>query len=137
MTIGKLATSFEVLNMKSPSKKFESEPNTLNHDNGGIKIYDFQNISRTEFRTIINDLIKTGQMSLDESSSLVMAMDSGNIGEAPTQNSEQKVNVFEILKQSMEFNRYIGNVSGIEYDSKAHKALQRFQDKTIGIDMRV
>lgn len=137
MTIDKLTTSFEVLNTKYPSKKSESEPNTLNNDNDGIKRYDFQNISRTEFRTIINDLIKAGQMSLDESSSLVMAMDSGNIGEAPTQNSEQKVNVFEILKQSMDFNQYIGNISGIEYDTKAFNALMRFQDKSFGVDMTV
>lgn len=137
MTIDKLTTSFEVLNTKYPSKKSESEPKTLNNENEGIKRYDFQNISRTEFRTIINDLIKAGQMSLDESSSLVMAMDSGNISEASTQNSEHKVNVFEILQQSMEFNRYIGNVSGIEYDTKALNALMKLQDKTFGLDMTV
>lgn len=137
MTIDKLATSFEVLNTKYPSKKSESEPNTLNNDNDGIKRYDFQNISRTEFRTIINDLITTGQMSLDESSSLVMAMDSGNISGASSQNSEHKVNVFEILKQSMEFNRHISNVSGVEYDTKALNTLMKLQDKTFGIDMKV
>lgn len=131
MTIDKLTTPFEVLNTKYPSKKSESEPNTLNHDNEGTKRYDFQNISRTEFRAIINDLIKTDQISLDESSSLLMAMDSGNISEDFSQNSEQKVNVFEILKQSMEFNRYIGNVSGIEYDTKAINTLLRLESKPI------
>lgn len=62
-------------------------------------------------------------------------MDSGNIGEAPAQNSGQKVNVFEILKQSIEFNQYIGNVSGIEYDTKALNALMRFQDKSFGVNI--
>lgn len=131
MTIAKLTPHSEVLNTKYPSKKSESEPNTLNNGDDGIKRYDFNNISRTEFRTIINDLITAGQMSLDESSSLVMAMDSGNIGEAPAQNPGQKINVFEILKQSMEFNRYIGNVSGIEYDTKALNTLLRLESKPI------
>ena len=137
MTISKLTPNTEIFDTKFPQNKSKNDPTALTNDNDGIKRYDFQNISRTEFRTIINDLITTGQMSLDESSSLVMAMESGNIGEVPTQNSEQKVNVFELLKQSMDFNQYIGNISGIEYDTKAFNALMRFQDKSFGVDMTV
>lgn len=137
MIISKLTPTTEIYDTKFPQDKSKNEPNALNNGDDGIKRYDFNNISRTEFRSIINDLIKTDQISLDESSSLVMAMDAGNIGEASPLNLEQNVNVFEILKQSIAFNQSIGNDSGILYDTKAFNALMRFQDKSFGVDMRV
>jgi hypothetical protein len=103
-----------------------------------IKKYDFTDITRSEFKNIVNDLIKTGQMSLDESSSLLYAMpDQSIINDSDLHMKNESVDVFSILIQSIAFNQSIGNDSAVLYDTKAFNTLMRFQDKTFGVDMSV
>jgi hypothetical protein len=104
---------------------------------GGVKKYDFTNISRGELLDTVNNLIKSGQMSLDESSSLVMFMgpkiglDGSNIDA-----SDEKVDVFSMLKQSIAFNNSIGNTTGTAYDTKAMNFLQKLQGNIFGLDIK-
>jgi hypothetical protein len=107
-----------------------------NQEAEGIKKYDFTNMTRGQLHETVNNLIKNGEMSLDESSSLVLMMGpkitvSGNSIDA----SDEKVDAFSLLKQSIAFNQSIGNTSGIIYDNKALSALERFQGKTSGINI--
>lgn len=107
-----------------------------NQETESIKKYDFTNMTRGQLRETVNNLIKNGEMSLDESSSLVLMMGpkitvSGNSIDA----SDEKVDAFALLKQSIEFNQSIGNSAAVMYDNKALSALERFQGKTSGINI--
>ena len=76
-------------------------------------------------------------MSLDESSSLVLLMgpkigtDGSNIDV-----SDEKVDVFSMLQQSLAYNNYTKNTAGSIYDTKALDALTKLQGKYTGIDTR-
>ena len=104
---------------------------------GKIKKYDFANISRGELLDTVNNLIKSGQMSLDESSSLVLMMgpkiglDGSNIDA-----SSEKVDVFSMLNQSIAFNNSIGNTAASAYDTKALNFLQKLQGNIFGLDLK-
>lgn len=103
----------------------------------GVKRYDFTNISRGELLDTVNNLIKSGQMSLDESSPLVLLMgpkislDGSNIDA-----SNEKVDVFSMLKQSIAFNNSIGNTTASAYDTKAMNFLQKLQGNIFGLDIK-
>lgn len=133
-----LATSTKSSDANFSKEKSENESAIASHVNGEIKKYDFTNITRSEFKDIINGLIQTGEMSLDESSSLLYAMSDQSITKNfGTQMNNESVDVFLILIQSITFNQSIGNDSGILYDTKAFNALMRFQSKPYEIDINV
>lgn len=107
-----------------------------NQKSDGIKQYDFTNMTRGQLRETVNNLIKNGEMSLDESSSLVFMMgpkltESGNLIDA----SNEKVDAFALLKQSIAYNQSIGNSAAAFYDNNALNALERFQGKLSGINI--
>jgi len=107
-----------------------------NQENSGVTKYDFTNMTKGQLRETVNNLIKNGEMSLDESSPLVLMMGpklmvSGN----SIDSSDEKVDAFALLKQSIAFNQSIGNTSGIIYDNKALSALERLQDKASRINI--
>ena len=83
----------------------QTESSSTGQSVDGVKKYDFTNISRGELLNTVNGLIKSGQMSLDESSSLVLLMgpkigtDGSNIDV-----SDEKVDVFSMLQQSLAYN---------------------------------
>lgn len=123
-------------NVSSETSNQESSV-ALNAPNN-IKKYDFTNITRSEFKNILNDLIQTGQISLDESSSLLYAMpDQSIINDSNPHIENKPVDVFSLLNQSIAFNKSIGNDSGILYDTKAFNALMKFQNKPYEIDISV
>lgn len=118
----------------------EKSPNQIaisSDENIGIKKYEFTNITRGEFKNVINNLIKTGQMTLDESGSLLYAMGDQSILNGANRNMDnESVNVYDILNQSIAFNRTIGNDAGIIYDTKALDALIRFQNQPYSLDLK-
>ena len=115
----------------------QTESSSTGQSVDGVKKYDFTNISRGELLNTVNGLIKSGQMSLDESSSLVLLMgpkigtDGSNIDV-----SDEKVDVFSMLQQSLAYNNYTKNTAGSIYDTKALDALTKLQGKYTGIDTR-
>lgn len=106
---------------------------TIETKSGGT--YDFTNMSPKQMLGAVNDLIKSGKMSLDESSSLV-----GMIGNLPLNKatnatytadiSSQPVDFFAKLQQLIAFDKSINNTAGIEYANKALSALERLQGTT-------
>jgi len=121
---------------KNSNEPSENEPSVALNASNQIKKYDFTNITRSEFKNILNDLIQTGQISLDESSSLLYAMpDQIIINDSDPHMKNESVDVFSILIQSIAFNQSIGNDSGILYDTKAFNTLMRFQDKLYGLNI--
>lgn len=105
-------------------------------EQSGVSTYDFTHMTRGEMLETVNQLIKSGQMSLDETSSLVLLMGpkmtaSGNFVDA----SNEPVDFIASLKNSLTYNQSIGNNSAIFYDTKALDALERLQGKSSKIDL--
>lgn len=105
-------------------------------EQSGVSTYDFTHMTRGKMLETVNQLIKSGQMSLDETSSLVLLMGpkmtaSGNFVDA----SNEPVDFIASLKNSLTYNQSIGNNSAIFYDTKALDALERLQGKSSKIDL--
>lgn len=118
-----------------------STKETLSSDDersNSLTRYDFTNITRHELRETVNQLIKNGEMSLDESSSLVPLMYM-NLGQLEgTQNIDydsQIIDAYTEIKKSLAYNEYSHNDAGILYDNKALRALERFQGKASSLNV--
>jgi len=103
-------------------------------ENKGDGNYDFTNISPNEMLSTINSLIKSGQMTLDESSSLLMLIPISTGGsdiQAATA-ANQKMNLFTALENMMAYDMFTHNDAAVIYDQKAISALKRFQGSHSG-----
>lgn len=105
-------------------------------EQSGVSTYDFTHMTRGNMLETVNQLIKSGQMNLDEASSLVFLMGpkmtaSGEFVDA----SNEPVDFIASLKNSLAYNQSIGNSSAIFYDTKALDALERLQGKNSKIDL--
>lgn len=96
------------------------------NDLATVGTVNFRNMSPDELRETVNALIKSGQLTLDETSSLVPLMAPENAILTFYQ-PDQKINMIEKLEQSLAFNESIHNYNGMTYDRKAIEALMRFQ----------
>ena len=99
----------------------------------GGSTYDFTNMTPNNMLSTINSLIKSGQMSLDESSSLVAMMPisplaAANSGSGTPDAANQPMNFFSGLEKMIAFDKSIHNDAGVIYAQKALSALERFQD---------
>lgn len=91
--------------------------------------YDFTNIRPSDVLNTINSLVKSGQISLDESSSLLSFVPltelNAAIGKPGVTN--QPIDLFSGLKKSIDFNKITHNDAAVIYDQKALSALERLQ----------
>lgn len=95
-------------------------------DGSGI---DFTNITPERMLQTVNDLIKRGQMSLDESSSLLGFMSPFSLttsGELKPM-EQRPVDVIAGVKKLIEYNQSVDNKPGVYYGTLALNALQRLQ----------
>lgn len=117
----------------------DTQPTVSSDQNsGGISKYDFSNMTRGEMLSTVNSLIKSGQMSLDESSSLVPMMGPQlSVNGTLTDMQNQKFDFIGALKQSISFNQSIGNTAGIKYDNMALSALEKLQGNPSHINITV
>lgn len=99
--------------------------------------YDFRNITPNNMLIAVNGLIKSGQMTVDESSSLVRFLIPDSTVPTNTSNSinsdslDPPVNFYAKLGQMIAFNKYIHNESAVVYGQKALAVLDRFQGTKI------
>lgn len=91
--------------------------------------HDFTNMSPNDMLDTINGLIKSGQMTVDETSSLMMlipiALGGSDIPAAAAAN--QKVNLFSALENMIAYDKSTHNEAAVIYHQKAISALERFQ----------
>ena len=92
---------------------------------GGM--YDFTNMSPDDILPAINSLLKSGQMSLDESSHLLMLVPITIGGQTAPPTVHQKVNLFSAMENWLAFHKSTHNDSGVLYAQKALTALRRIQ----------
>ena len=101
----------------------------------GGETYDFSNMSPQQLLQTMNDLIKAGKMTVDETSSLIGMIPTAISkvqydGEVPAAYYEP-TNFFAKLQQAMAYDEYSHNEQGVIYDRKALAALERFQGTKI------
>lgn len=94
----------------------------------GSTTYDFTNMSPNDILPTINSLLKSGQMSLDESDSLLLLVPISLGGDpVPPAALSQKINLFSALEGWLSSHRYFHNDVGAEADQRAISALKRIQ----------
>lgn len=93
----------------------------------GDRTYDFTNIAPNDMLNTINSLIKNGEMSLDESSSLLAfaPLTELNAAMGKPGSTNQPINLFSGLEKMIAFNKSIHNDAGAIYAQKALSALKR------------
>jgi hypothetical protein len=100
----------------------------------GVSSYDFTSMTPKELQSTINNLVKSGKLSLKDSSPLVTI--AGFAGQAGK--SDQPIDVFSTLKAGIDFKEQTGQAqqpnSGIEYWNNALAALQGLQGTPSGVD---
>lgn len=101
-------------------------------------VLDFSNIAPKQMLNTINSLIKNGQMSLDESSSLIVMLPISPLSKAVSglddnEIANKPINFFTGLQQMITFNESIHNDNAVIYAKKALAALERLQGKNFTI----
>jgi hypothetical protein len=106
----------------------QPKPGVAEPDASGVECYDFSNMSPAQMREAVNGLIRNGEMSLDESSSLLAimappAMRWAGEGQRPSaaefdQVDNTPVDAFAILRDGIAGARW-------RHDSAAEAALER------------
>lgn len=93
---------------------------------------DFSNIRPNDILETVNDLIKSGQMSLDESSALLELVPP-RIRALPnaTAGSNEPINMFTRLEAMLAYNKSEHNDAAAIYDQKAIDALRHLQGTVI------
>ncbi len=89
--------------------------------------YDFTNMSPNDILPTINSLIKSGQISVDESSHLLLLVPITIGSHTAPATLNQKVNLFSALEDWMAFHKSIHNDGAVMYAQKAISALKRIQ----------
>lgn len=96
----------------------------------GISARDFHNISPDDLLKTINGLIRSGEVSLDDTSSLVGIMGGMLVhaGEAsPGAGARTPIDAFAKLIAGREFARSRDDIAGVEFFDKGLAVLDRFQ----------
>lgn len=91
------------------------------------KTYDFSNMSPEHLLGTINDLIKSGKMSLDETSSLIALIPSSTLNNGNPEAFYTPTNFYKSLQDLMGYSKATQNQPAVEYAEKAIAALKRFQ----------
>lgn len=112
----------------------------------GISTYDFTSMSPAQMRSTVNDLIRSGKMSLDESSGLVgimspPAMRWAGSGTPPSAEEfnridNQPVDAMAALRGGIAGAQSRGDTKGAEALGQTLVALQRLQGGTASVDIR-
>lgn len=92
--------------------------------------YDFTHMSLSELRTTINDMIKKGQLSFDDSTALVTLaippMQVNQSEQAP-ENSNQPINILSSLQTLIDGNKYRGQYKNAQATEKTLKIIELYQ----------
>jgi len=93
----------------------------------GGTVLDFTHIAPNNVLGTINNLIKSGKMSLDESSALLSLRPLNIPGNSPSVTDNQPINLFSDLEKMIAYNKSIHNDAAVIYAQKAFAALEHLQ----------
>lgn len=110
----------------------------------GISTYDFSSMSPSQMRSTVNDLIRSGKMTLDESSPLLGMMGSpasrwAGSGSPPAEAyrmDNQPIDAFATLRAGINGAQSRGDRRNVEALGQTLDALLRLQGTTASVDIR-
>lgn len=112
-----------------------SAPADTGTTGSGVTSYDFTGMTPSDLRTTVNDLVKSGKLSLMDSSPLVTIAGFG--GGATADGAGQPIDVLAALKSGIAYkqqNQASQPDSGIDRWKNALAALQGLQGTPSGVD---
>jgi hypothetical protein len=107
-------------------------------DAGGVSEVDFGKMTRKELADWINDRLRAGDMTLDESSSFVgMTMSIPVDGSRPAGlNDTDKIDFFKNATEGLQAARQRGDTAGVARLDGALRMMERFQGQVSKVDLR-
>lgn len=102
------------------------------------KQYDFTHMSRNELLETVNGLIRSGDLTLDETSPLLGMMGSSpllkvNYDGKPLENGDAPTNVFARIQEGIEGARSRNETASVARLERAAEALMKFQEPGITV----
>lgn len=102
------------------------------------KQYDFTQMSRNELLETVNGLIHSGDLTLDDTTSLLGFMGSSPLLKVdydglPLENGDEPMNVFEHIEASMEGARSRNETDSVAGLQRAVDALMKFQKSNVAV----
>jgi hypothetical protein len=104
----------------------------------GVKRADFTDMTRADMRTWINEQIRGGQMSLDESRpfmamTMKMPVAGGTNGEVPVATDSERINFVERVRAGIDGAQSRGDVAAVTMLESALMVMSRAQGHAVGI----
>lgn len=90
-------------------------------------MYDFSHMTPQRLLQVMNDEIKKGRLSLDESGSMLLLIPISLTDGSPPSEYYMPTNLFSRMEQWLKFNQSIHNDTAVVYDQMALSALRRLQ----------
>ena len=106
-------------------------------DGGDIKQADFSSMTRQDLRNWVNEQIRSGQMSLDDSRpfmAMTMKVPVGGGGEVPAATDTEQINFVERARDGLLAARSRGDTMSVSMLETALNLMARAQGQAIGID---
>lgn len=88
---------------------------------------DFRDMSPNDMLKTVNRLITSGQMTLDESSALILQIPISIKGGDNSSLMNQKIDFISALEQAISYSQFTHNDAAVFYGKKALSALERIQ----------
>jgi len=115
-------------------------PGSTTDSGGGVSSYDFTNMTPKQLLSTVNDLVKSGKLSLVDSSPLLTIAgfaNGGGIGGAAAEGANKPMDVLSALQAGISYKQQnqgdMAN-SGIHNWTNALTALQNLQGTPSGVD---
>jgi hypothetical protein len=134
------SSAYSALSPRTPSSRAPdptqaSSPASSEGSSAGVSSYDFSNITPKALQSTINDLVKSGKLSLIDSSPLVTI---AGFNGASANGGNQSIDVLSALKAGISYKQQneadVAN-SGIENWTNALAALEKLQGTASGVNI--
>ena len=142
---GMSVTSYTAPGANRSQKTESASGNAVASAGAGISTYDFSSMSPAQMRSTVNDLIRSGKMTLDEASPLLGMMGSpasrwAGSGSPPADEAyrmdNQPIDAFATLRAGLTGAQSRGDSRNVEALGQTLDALLRLQGTTASVDIR-
>ena len=145
ITSTSVTSSYAAPGANRSQKTASASSDAVANAGAGISTYDFSSMSPAEMRSTVNDLIRSGKMTLDESSPLLGMMSPpasrwAGGGSAPADEANrmdnQPIDAFATLRAGITGAQSRGDRRNVEALGQTLDALLRLQGTTASVDIR-
>ena len=144
ITSTSFTSSYAAPGANRPQKTASASSDAVANAGAGISTYDFSSMSPAAMRSTVNDLIRSGKMTLAESSPLLGMMGppasrwagSGSPPAEAYRMDDQPIDAFATLRAGINGAQSRGDRRNVEALGQTLDALLRLQGSTASVDIR-